>query len=257
MSAPLVQNENNMLGVMLYIDHFIVDMLVEKWSPVIVPLYGQSSCTFDEFFGLGSAFLVAAKHVLDDIVAHEVVAMNLAGKPILIRWLGFKFSREHDLAVAELSDPWLINEGLKKIIKIPLIREDRWDRIGVYLLAGYPASSNKLKPRYKQTNRKLFSITANLHPNEVESNIKNAITFYYNPKKAVNSENINPGGKPPLYGMSGGPVFEVVFNRHTNQYSVVVAGVLCECKKEKRAIVAAPASAVIELIEQLPKLPPK
>ena len=247
-----------------YYDVTILTELATTWANITVPLYASIPNTLSDYAVFGSGFLVTyedrrylvtAKHVVDEIQRAGLVGINVAGKGAVADNLIFKVSKRHDLAIAQITNYWIRNNKLSKVVCIPLVREESWSRTEVFLLAGYPASRNRLQPAYDKTDLRYFCISALPHSKEISSSIVDSISFGYDEKKIVNSALINPGGKPPLHGMSGGPALRVIVNPKSRRISVEVAGVLCEWKKGERAIVAAPVSAIFELIEALPKMP--
>lgn len=241
-----------------------IDELIIAWSPTIVPLYHKPDPLKEMIASFGTAvtlvhegrfFLATALHVVQEMRNYDFTVGVMNGQSVLIRHLIFVYSKEHDVAVAELTPEWSAREKLESIKANPLIRNDDWVPIGQCPLIGFPASKNKIQPRYGELNRHLFSINATRCEPQ-QSGIKDGLWFSYDPKKAVNSQNINPGGKPPLHGMSGGPAYEVAINPVTQQTSLALSGILCEWKKAESAVVAAPLSAVADLITQLIEMRP-
>lgn len=161
---------------------------------------------------------------------------------------------KNDLAFAPIEDA-LIKNGVSSIFAIDLTSKNyALERTGYHLLMGYPASKNKLDPRWGKVDRMLLSITA-VENAEKKSQIKaisDPIVFDFDPKKQLDSF-FKPTGQPPHpYGMSGGPALEVRFSNTAGEgfgLYVTLTGVLVEWHENKRAIVAASSESLIKAFE--------
>lgn len=241
----------------------IFDVLVERWRKIVVPFFTADPKSKTRAKGFGSGFmavykgvhfLVTAKHVLDDARRYGICAININDHALLLQNIYFFTDPQNDLAFAPIEET-LINNKIKSILAIDLTKKSAaLERLGYHLLMGYPASRNKLDPRWGKVDRMLLSITAeeNAAKNILVKTISDPVIFDYDPKKQLDSS-FKPTGQPPdLYGMSGGPALEVRFSRNEKEeysFHVTLSGVLVEWHDNKRAIVAASNASLIKAFE--------
>lgn len=238
-----------------------IDKTVGNIRPTVVPLYSRDEGKKTTGRGFGSAFilyvkdklyLVTAIHVL--IEWHQLIKLNkpvvgfINDKACAMHKLEFLTSEEFDLAVAMLSDAWLDEAGLTDIRAVPLLNNAQCVPTGIYLAMGCPSSQNIIRPEYNKHHRTVHSLTVSPVTMPEASKISFGLGFRYDPKCSVNSEGVNLGGRVDLHGMSGGPVFELVFSAHLAGTVPMLVGVLCEWHETEKKIVAAPLEAVVALI---------
>lgn len=241
----------------------VFDDLVGRWQKIVIPFLAsaKNSRTGAIVFGSGfmttyrgKYFLVTAKHVLDDVMRHGTCAINVNGHVLLLEDLRFTIDHDNDLAFAPIEEA-LFRNKVERVFVIDLtpgspVRES----LGYHLLMGYPATKNKLDPRWGKVDRMLLSITAK--KNEAKhlwvKNISDPVVFDYDPKKQFDSAS-QPAGQPPQpYGMSGGPALEVRFSWAEEvgfSLYVTLSGVLVEWHENKRAIVAASSGDLLRAFE--------
>ncbi|WP_288392037.1 hypothetical protein [uncultured Herbaspirillum sp.] len=246
-----------------------IDQTVANIRPTVVPLYSRDEGAKIAGTGFGSAFIVLVEHQLYLVTAmhvliewHELIRLNklvvgfINDKPCAMHKLEFLTSEEFDLAVALLSDAWLDEANISGIRAIPLLDDVQGTSTELYLAMGCPSSKNIIRPEYNKHNRTVHSLTVSPAPPPEASRIPHGLGFEYDPKRSVNSEGKNLGGHVDLHGMSGGPVFELVFSARLGGTVPMLSGVLCEWHEKDRKIVASPLEAMLVLIAHF-RAPPQ
>ncbi|WP_122412946.1 hypothetical protein [Pseudomonas viridiflava] len=241
----------------------IFDEVVERWRKIVVPFFTRErkSQTGVNVFGSGFMavykgvyFLVTAKHVVDDAIRYGTCAINVNDRVLLLKNISFFTDSDNDLAFAIIGDA-LSKNKVETILAINLTKEGKVsESFGYHLLLGYPASKNRLDPRWKRVNRMLYSFTAeaNVAKKTLIKTVADPIVFDYDSKKQIDSFLKPAGQAPDLYGMSGGPALEVSFSGNDEDgysFYVTLSGVLVEWHQNKRAIVAASNSSLINALE--------
>lgn len=167
---------------------------------------------------LGSHYLVSALHVVENALEHGTVVVNINGKGIVLENIGFFKDSDNDIAAAPI-DEFLIRNGINSVPAVELDNENTsFEPIGYHLLMGYPGTKNKLDTRWNKTERKLYSIIAQICSEETDVNtdISDTVLFEFDTKALVDS-NLKPAGKPPqLYEAEIGVSYCCIINsRHT------------------------------------------
>jgi hypothetical protein len=240
-----------------------IDELVKRWGQLVIPFFSSNPKSKTGAIGFGSGFLVrfsgkhylvSALHVINDALAHGTVVLNIKGKGIVLENLEFFIDSDNDIAAAPI-DEFLIRNGINSVPAVELDNEkSSFEPLGFHLLMGYPGTKNKLDTKWNKVDRKLYSITAEICSAEPEVNteISDHVLFNFDPKNQVDS-NLKPAGKPPqLYGMSGGPAFEIHAKRVSEdelKFYVRLVGVLVEWHQNKKVVIAAKKEALTSLLQ--------
>ncbi|MEZ7493373.1 trypsin-like peptidase domain-containing protein [Pseudoalteromonas distincta] len=240
-----------------------IDELVKSWGGLVVPFFSSNPKSKTKVNGFGSGFLVrfsgshylvTALHVINDALSHDTVVLNIKGKGIVLENLKFFIDSDNDIAAAPI-DEFLMRNGINSVQAVELDNEKTsFKPSGFHLLMGYPGSKNKLDTKWDKVDRKLYSFTAKIcsaAPN-VNTEISDHVLFDFDPKDQVDS-NFKSVGKPPhLYGMSGGPAFEIHQKRVSEgelKFYVRLTGVLVEWHQNKKVVIAAKKEALTNLLQ--------
>jgi hypothetical protein len=239
-----------------------IDEIAEKWGRVTVPFFSNSkkSTSGANLFGSGfiarfkdKNYLVTAHHVAEDMLNYNACVVNINSTGVILENIEFYIDKINDLAIAPI-DFLLEKHGIKKISYVPLPPQTHEVPLGYHIILGYPGTKNKLERKWGKINRHFFSITVEKTalPAFIKTTVNDAICFYFDQNCQMDST-LNKIGKPPdLYGMSGGPVFELFVNIEHDHYrfSVQLSGVIVEWHKNDRIVLAAPLTKLVELIKK-------
>lgn len=235
-----------------------IDGLIQRWGDVVVPIFTGDSRSDQVADGMGSAFvttlnkrlfLVTAEHVVQQVVQARGVIANIQGKAIVMNGMKFTSISDYDIAATELTEDWARRNGVEglKAIAAPGF-EMPWRKTGVFMLAGYPASKNRLDLRYGKVTRTMTSITAEATTDTANTKIVDFRTYAYDHRNVIDSAQKVLGPQAGLHGMSGGPCMEVLAFQDEEgkfRFSLACAGVMCEWHKDHRLVVAAPPEAIV------------
>lgn len=241
----------------------IVDEIVDKWVSIVIPIFVESKkkpITAKAADVLGSAylcsngetfFLVTALHVVKDANEFQVQVTNINGTAIDIGGLKFQAHDKHDIAVTELKPEWFDKKEVEKVKAAPVGRDlSKWERTGIFIAMGYPATKNELDVRYGKVDRYCHSISLGLLKNcKIKTEVEDAIFLSYDHKNIIHSSGKKQSSQPDLYGMSGGPCLELLsrYEDFETKFSLEPVGVLVEWHKKSRVIVVAPLFAAFHL----------
>lgn len=241
----------------------IFDEIVDRWRKIVVPFFTREPNNKTAVSGFGSGFiaiykgehfLVTAKHVLDDALRYGTCAININNHVLLLQNMYFFTDPHNDLAFTPIGEA-LYKNKIETVPAIDLTKEGEVPKsLGYHLLIGYPASKNKLEPRWNKVNRMLYSFTAevNVAKKSLIKNISDPVVFDFDLNKQVDSS-LKPTGQPPHpKGMSGGPALEVRFSGTQEEgysYYVTLSGVLVEWHEKKRVIVAASTASLMKALD--------
>lgn len=196
----------------------------------------------------GQTYFVTASHVLDCAFQYKQVIAKIFGQVVHLHGLYFASDPDLDISVTLLPVKWLESHGITTIYApsvegLPSIYEGT----GNYVLAGFPASINRIDLRWPNRSTTMQFIYARLaERSKAPTKIRGALSLHYDHKAY--------GGRTPsaLQGMSGGPLLEVMLRRIGDSkigLSLNPRGVLCEWHKRERVVVASSIESVIKTIE--------
>jgi hypothetical protein len=215
------------------------DYRTPKWQSI-----GTGFVVVDE----GHAYLVSAKHAMDEALKHKQFMVKLFGRALFLSGMYFASDEESDLAISLLPIDWLNSHGIEKIYASSLAPlPSTFERTGRHVVVGFPCSKNAFDSRW-DVNRTTTCYWIALDSLEDET----PRTGFRRPL-ALRYEHRVPGEPEPpsLRGMSGCPVLEVLHRRiggRKTGVSLYPRGVLCEWHKRERAIVSERIESVADLI---------
>jgi hypothetical protein len=235
-----------------------VDELVQRWGDVVVPIFVNDARSDQVADGIGSGFLtiqgsrlflVTAAHVIAAVQKARVAVANIQGKAVFLNGMKFSFISDYDIAAVELTEPWMLRHGCERLKAIPAPgSEQSWRRTGAFVLAGYPASKNRLDLRYGKTNRSMRAITVEAAANVASTKIADGRAYVYDHENVIDSELRALGPQAGLHGMSGGPCMELIATSTEDaryRFGFACTGVLCEWHKDRRLVVTTPPEAIV------------
>ncbi|OED52248.1 hypothetical protein BEI46_18450 [Aliivibrio fischeri] len=245
-----------------------IDSIVEKYKEVVVPFYTNNQDKGYDFNSFGSGFIVkynqsffivTALHVLSDARTFGASVIVIGPHKMIVENINVNFNKKHDVAVFCI-DQWMESNNITELPYITLNNDISFQSINksFFLLMGYPATKNKVRDCKKGLNPHLYSITAEkfVEKPPVKTEVESAIYYEFASKKLIDSYNKKFGRPPDLYGMSGGPAFEIVvrpsllMNNNTHvEFSLHLQGVLVEWHKSHKCVLSSTKDVIDVLIE--------
>lgn len=153
------------------------------------------------------------------------------------------------------------SEGIKELPHITLYEDSSFESVKenpYFLLMGYPGTKNRVRDYRNGLNPHLFSITAEqiAPPDKLKTNAESPLYYEFHPKRLIDSFSKKFGSPPDLYGMSGGPVFElqarrpILMQSNTKiEFYLCLRGVLIEWHKSHKCILSSMKDVVEVLLE--------
>ena len=246
-----------------------IDKIVDRYKEVIVPFYTNNLEKGQDFNGfgsgfvvkhLGSYFVVTAEHVMSDAKRYGMSAIAFGERKMILEHIAVVFNKKRDVA-AFCIDKWMKSEGIKELPHTTLYDDSSFESVNenpFFLLMGYPGTKNRVRDFRKGLNPHLFSITAEQisAPNNLKTNVESPLYYEFHPKKLIDSFSKKFGSPPDLYGMSGGPAFELQARRPMLmqsdtkiEFSLCLRGVLVEWHKSHKCILSSTKDVVEVLLE--------
>lgn len=246
-----------------------IDKIGERYKEAVVPFYTDNLEKGNDFNGFGSGFVVkhkgsyfvvTAEHVMSDAKRYGTSAIAFGERKMILEHISVVFHKNRDVAVFCI-DKWMKNKGIENLPHITLYKDDSFQSIEgcpYFLLMGYPGTKNRVRDYRRGLNPHLFSITAEQTTpvDKLRTNAESPLYYEFNPKKLVDSFSKKFGSPPDLYGMSGGPAFELVARRPLLmlsvtkvEFSLCFRGVLIEWHKSHKCILSSMNDIVETLVE--------
>lgn len=233
-----------------------LESLGERWADIVCPIFVDSSKKLVTAQGIGTCFvasnrdalyLITAHHVIRDSRKHSVRVTNLRGIAYDTSHLDFSGDEKNDIVYAQLDKGELSQLGVASLKHYSLSSVwEGWRRTTTYFLLGYPASKNELKLTFGKTDRHCLNLFAtSAQRRRCKTAVEDPIFLSYSPKRVTDrlGTNIRP---PNLFGMSGGPCFQVMAKE--TELGVTFAprlvGVIVEWYPENHTIIASPIEHV-------------
>ncbi|WP_152980771.1 hypothetical protein [Stenotrophomonas ginsengisoli] len=230
----------------------------ERWVDTVCPVFVDSNKSFVTAAGLGTSFiasvrddlfLITAHHVIEDSKKYSVRVINLQGKAYDTGGLEFFGDSKNDIVYSPLQKAELNKLGLLGVKHYPLARGwHGWMPTETFSLLGYPGTKNELKLRFGKTDRHCFNLLATTLKNgQCDTEVEDPILLGYSPKKAVDIKGtkINP---PDLFGMSGGPCFQIMVKETDQGLSIAprLVGVSVEWHQDRNIVVVSPIKHIFD-----------
>ena len=241
----------------------LLDQLAEKWSRIVIPIFVPSQKRRNALDGIGSAFVAAwgkqyffvtAQHVVDDILTlgQQGRVAVIANKKYFLQNVKFYVDRENDLAAARL-EQIILQTSLINPVDLSRNFDDCLDT-DWFFMQGYPSKKNQLERGFGKLDRKIHSYTlaASSSTLELKRSYPAVVRFEYNPRKMINStgNRIEP---PQPNGVSGGPIFRVLFRPEANQFTLDLSAVVVFWHRETDEILGISKLALQELLLNIPE----
>lgn len=246
-----------------------IDQIVDRYKDVIVPFYTDNLEKGHDFNGFGSGFVVkhlcshfvvTAEHVMSDAKRYGMSAIAFGERKMILENISVVFSKKRDVAVFCI-DKWMESEGIRELPHTTLYEDSSFESVKgspYFLLMGYPGTKNRVRDYHRGLNPHLFSITAEqiTPPEKLKKEFKSTLCYEFNPKKLIDNLSKKFGSPPDLYGMSGGPAFELLARRPILilsdtkiEFSLCLRGVLIEWHKSHKCILSSMKDVVEVLLE--------
>ncbi|MGR5079006.1 trypsin-like peptidase domain-containing protein [Photobacterium swingsii] len=234
----------------------LVDVMVKKWSDILVPIYTEKENHNGVAQLLGTGFLlsfenhiylVTALHVIKDH-ANELLVVKVGEKAVALSKMPFHISNKDDLAISRISSGWMQEHGIERVKAIPLESTKSTDiSLGRYFLIGFPGKKNVLNPRVGKLKAHIqgVSFIKKITAPEADSHIENPLAFEFDKKEAINSE-LEKINVPKFNGNSGGPILELI--ESNGSISCRFSGVFLGWHSVEKEVIATQPNAVMELI---------
>ena len=231
-----------------------LELKAEAWADVVAPIFGDSNKRFVAAEGFGTGFLtlvenriyfVTADHVVAEFGNYGACVANISGKSFDIGLLSFCRDGHRDFSSAKVPDEELAKLDLNTIKYCDLDRDwSGWRQTGVYVVMGYPASKNELKPKFGRADRNglnIFCVASSATPRTM---LPDYLALAYDPKRLRTSQG-DTFNSPKLNGISGGPCFEIMSSQSELEviYSFKMVGLVSEFHPGETAILVVPVTA--------------
>jgi|GEM_PF-2618245 len=182
--------------------------------------------------------LVTAAHVLEEF-DFDVGHVTIGGLRIALSDVGQRnLDLQRDIAVWSIPASCFLNYRITDVEGFPLwhpgTAQDKFIRTDSFLIAGYPASRNKVLDfrQGREPNRQILAMALHTPPVLVDPGI---LRFSYSGE--VVTESWGPKIQTPrLQGMSGSPCLRIVVDRVTRSIGLVLSGVFTERDKNENTL---------------------
>lgn len=238
-------------------------------SHYVVPIFTLAPHSRCNLISIGSGvivgkkdrtFLITTLHMLRDLKKHDSPAIfKMAGKTIKLEKLVFHPSEEYDLAVTELFDFWLKDQGV--VGKFPRYDvdhkiEDKHGTEEIYVI-GYPYTKNILSKALKKQDITVLTLTVKLATNNhTSSQVVSPLILEFNTDKVI-STNKSPCVPPKLVGMSGGGIFQLfekyiltTSGRNSVEADFKLIGIGLEHKLKENVIIGATIESLNSVLDE-------
>lgn len=247
-----------------------IDQIVDRYKEVVIPFYTNPRTQYHNVNGFGSGFVVkhkgsyfvvTAKHVMSDVKKYGMAITVFGKRKMILENIRVVSSKDRDVAVFCI-DKWMENERIQELPHITFYEDYSFQSVednSYFILMGYPATKNRVRDYRKGLNPNLLSITViqTTPPEKLRSDAKSPIFYEFDSKKLIDSSCKKISCPPDLYGMSGGPAFELVARRpilmRSNtkiEFSLRFCGVLIEWHKAKKCILSSMKDVAESLVDR-------